>query len=142
MRQAFPEPADKGLNAGNTPNGGIEHPSETRPTMNPTQPAPRSNVFCLTGILASLLLLTGFLNDGNAHTASFSSPPPSLTQTSNVDEYPLTQTLESWNKKKEFNTSTGKHHRDQLLEEIKDAHPKKKKMGLALLFLGILAEEG
>ena len=110
--------------------------------MNPTQPTPRSNVFCLTGILASLLLITGHLNDGNAHSASFSSAPPSVIQTSNVDEFPPTKTLESWNKKKEEKASAGSRHRDGLFEDEKDTHPKKKQMGLALLFLGILAEEG
>jgi len=114
--------------------------------MNPKQPEPRSNVFCLTGILAALLLITGLLNDGNAHTGPLPSAPTNLTGVYigyNESEHTPTKTLEMIKKKQDIKVLKESSHEEGLFEDSgKDAHPKKKRMGLALLFLGILAEEG
>ena len=111
--------------------------------MNSKQPESRSNAFCLTGILAALLMITGLLNDGNAHTLSLPSAPPTLTHAYNESEYTPTKTLETIKKKEDFKVSKENSHPEGLFEDLgKDTHPKKKRMGLALLFLGILAEEG
>lgn len=107
------------------------------------QPEPKSNVFCLTGILASLLLITGLLTEGNAHPVSFLPPPPTLIHAYNKTEYPPGKILETTKKQKELADSKQDSHKEWLLEDFdKNGHPKKKRMGLALIFLGILAKEG
>ena len=113
--------------------------------MNHTQSEPKSNVFCLTGILAALLLSIGMLTDGNAHTASFITvPPPSSPVETEVEASPP-QTVEvhhkkAWKESGELSPRFAKL--GDMENSADDDQPKKKKMGLALLFLGILAEEG
>jgi len=113
--------------------------------MNQTQPEPKSNVFCLTGILAALLLSIGMLTDGNAHTAAFMAvPPPSSPVETEVEVSPP-QTVEVHHKKawKESREPVPRYAKLGDIENTaNDDQPKKKKMGLALLFLGILAEQG
>lgn len=113
--------------------------------MNQTQPEPKSNVFCLTGILAALLLSMGMLTDGNAHTASFMAVPQPSMPVETEAEASLPQRLEV-SLKEAVQDSRGTGSRDAKFGDIEhaanDDYPKKKKMGLALLFLGILAEEG
>ena len=112
--------------------------------MNTTQREPRSNVFCLTGILASLLLMTGLLTDGNAHTTSFTT----VLHSTVFHEYrqhadSASQMAEPQKKEHVKPAHKSRSHKDDLLQDQeKDAQPGKKRMGLALLFLGILAEEG
>ena len=111
--------------------------------MNTKQSEPKSNVFCLTGILASLLLITSMLTEGNAHTASISSPPSTWTQAYEETDYAKIQLSETNKKPKELKSTQHNGPREWLLEDYdKNGHPKKKRMGLALIFLGILAEEG
>ncbi len=112
--------------------------------MNTTQSEPKSNVFCLTGILASLLLITSLLTEGNAHIVSIPPTPSTLTQ-ADEDITPETIQLPATTKKPQELQNTTKHDgsRERLVEESENnGRPKKKRMGLALIFLGILAEEG
>ena len=110
----------------------------------PTQREPRSTVFCLTGILASLLLITGLLTDGNAHTASFTmAPTPTVTHDYSQDANSPSQMVETKKKEQVKTAHKSRTYKEDLLQDQeKDAQPGKKRMGLALLFLGILAEEG
>lgn len=111
--------------------------------MNTQQSEPKSIVFCLTGILASLLLITGLLTEGNAHTGPFPSTPSTLTQAYNKTEFSPSPLSETTKKQKELKHVRKDGHKEWLLEDFdKNGHPKKKRMGLALIFLGILAEEG
>ncbi|MCA9464547.1 MAG: hypothetical protein KC643_03755 [Nitrospira sp.] len=110
--------------------------------MNSTQSEPRSTIFCLTGILAALLLMTGFLTDGNAHTGSVISAPSTLAYHDDTnDDRHLFQTMKP--NRKDIPATLKKHpQREEYLGDSgKEDHPNKKRMGLALLFLGMLAEE-
>jgi len=113
--------------------------------MNQTQPEPKSNIFCLTGILAAVLLSIGILTDGNAHTASFMAEPPPPTPVETEVEASPPQSVEVHHKKasKESGEPGPRFAKLGDIENTaNDDQPKKKKMGLALLFLGILAEQG
>ncbi|MGE0473269.1 MAG: hypothetical protein AB7P17_06515 [Nitrospirales bacterium] len=111
--------------------------------MNTNQSEPKSNVFCLTGILASLLLITSLLTEGKAHTIPIPVPPSTLTQPYNKTEYSPSKLSETIKKPKEFKNAKKDGPREWLPEDFdKNGQPKKKRMGLALIFLGILAEEG
>lgn len=121
--------------------------------MNDSMSQPKSNIFCITGILASMLLILAFLGEGNART--FPNPPDLPTQNR--------ETLSEWNtiyfpsvnppSKDESGVKSfkipqkdtlklGKEERAEREGIDKNDQPQKKRMGLALLFLGILAEGG
>lgn len=118
--------------------------------MNDTTSQPRSTIFCLTGILASLLLIIGFLGEGNARTFPEFQDVSSQSQESYYNwEGTTLQTITPTTKEKRELTRLPTHHLNpdkdtqQEKERIdKKDQPLKKRMGLALLFLGILAEQG
>lgn len=104
-----------------------------------TQLQPRSNVFCLTGMLASALLIVGMLGEGNARSIPVNLHPQ-MHSSSSLEEHRMawadSQVKRENRLQKRLNQA--ETHRE---ESQVESQPKKKRMGLALLFLGMLAEE-
>ena len=118
--------------------------------MNDTTLQPRSTIFCLTGILASLLLIIGFLGEGNARTFSDSQDRPTQIREPYSDwdltpRHSFHSPIHEESQAKQIQVhqiSTPKDNQEEKERIDKKDQPLKKRMGLALLFLGILAEEG
>ena len=112
--------------------------------MNSAQSEPKSNIFCLTGILAALLLIFGIVGEGHADTLSRNTGPHTIHVSSMGEDMSETWTVKSLKGKKVGTATINLHHEVASAVDIgkADEQPKKKRMGLALMFLGILAEEG
>ena len=103
---------------------------------------PKARVWFLSG-LAGMVLITGLLlEEGQAHTYT---PSPIISPLQVTKPNPQTHLPETINFKKsqalkssqEQNTKNPATHK-----QAADKQPAKKRMGLAILYLGILAEEG
>ena len=98
--------------------------------------------WCLSGLTVIVLMAGVLLEEGQARTYS-PSPENSSIQTSRLNRHAQSSesskpvTLEPLHRSLEHKTSG-----PIIQKEEKDKNLGKKRMGLAILFLGILAEEG
>lgn len=102
----------------------------------------KARVWCLSGLTGMVLMAGLLLEEGQARTYT---PSPVSTSIS-VSQVKLeTGPSESMNTKALQNDKSKENKKIQDLtdqEQRVDKKPAKKRMGLAILFLGILAEEG
>lgn len=102
-----------------------------------------SRIWCLSGLTAMVLMAGILLEEGQARTYS-PSPVNSTIQTSRLDVY--MPSSESMITQESPAIKVGSEQKTPVLaieKEMADKNPaKKKRMGLAILFLGILAKEG
>ena len=103
---------------------------------------PTARIWFLS-VLTGMVLLTGLLlGEGKARTYSPSLVDSSIPVLNKMDRPAhLSQPMPI--KKVEIrNAALGKHVNSARQKDIADAKPAKKRMGLAMLFLGILGEKG
>ncbi len=102
----------------------------------------KARFWCLSGLTGMVLMAGLLLEEGQARTYTPSPVPTSIS----VSQVKLeTDSLESMNTKAlQKDQSKGNKKIQDLTdqEQRADKKPAKKRMGLAILFLGILAEEG
>ena len=110
--------------------------------MNQILKDPTVRLWCLSGLTGMVLMAGVLLEEGQARTYSPSPAIPSLkviklnqqTNSSELINAGKSPTSESRQAQKAKTPATQEH--------VKDQNSAKKRMGLAMLFLGILAEEG
>ena len=102
---------------------------------------PKARVWFLSGLTGMVLIAGLLLEEGQARTYTPSIIAPLQVNKQNLQTYlpetinpPKSQALKSSLEQETRNPATHK--------QAPDKQPAKKRMGLAILFLGILAEEG
>ena len=103
---------------------------------------PTARLWCLSGLTGMVLMAGVLLDEGQARTYSPSPDIVSIqinelnrhTPSSETSNAGKSQTLKTSREQKVIDPVTHK--------QVADKQPAKKRMGLAILFLGLLAEEG
>ncbi|MDH4192681.1 MAG: hypothetical protein OEY80_04760 [Nitrospirota bacterium] len=102
---------------------------------------PTTRLWCLVGLTGMALSAAIFLGEGQARTLT--TPPP-IESVRAQDTY-STRTLSksSLLEKNQISPTTKpSHHPEAVTQEMNnEEQPKKKRLGLAILFLGMLAEK-
>lgn len=98
--------------------------------------------WCLSGLTVMVLMAGVLLEEGQARTY-LPSPENSSIQTSRLNRHAQSSESTKTVKLEPLNTSLEQKANSPIFQkEGTNKNPEKKKMGLAILFLGILAEEG
>jgi hypothetical protein len=103
---------------------------------------PTARVWCLSGLTGMILLAGLLLGEGQARTYT-PSPiiAPLQVNKQNLQTH-LSETINT-GKSRSLKSSREQKVKDPVThKQVSDKQPAKKRMGLAILFLGILAQEG
>ncbi len=103
---------------------------------------PTTRIWCLSGLTGIVLMAGVLLEEGQARTYS-PSPVNSSIQVNTLNlPTPSSQSMNT--KKSETLKAIPKQKANvpAMQKDVEDKGPAKKRMGLAILFLGILAKEG
>ena len=101
-----------------------------------------TRIWCLSGLTGLVLMAGVLLEEGQARTNA-PTPEYSSTQTSRLNRHAPSSESTKIVKPNSRNTSMEEETNGPATQkEGTDKKPAKKRMGLAILFLGILAEEG
>ncbi|MDH3770352.1 MAG: hypothetical protein OET79_05125 [Nitrospirota bacterium] len=103
---------------------------------------PTARLWCLSGLTGMVLMAGVLLEEGQARTYSPSPDIASLQINELNLHMPSSETINA-GKSQTLKTSQEQKVKDPVTHvQVTDKNPAKKRMGLAILFLGILAKEG